>query len=76
MRWPTRSPARWQLALGEQQERLIEALLTLASSQRGIGQWEPFDLAHLIGHVLEQRHQDAERRGIQIDAALSSPRNR
>jgi hypothetical protein len=33
------------LALGDQQERLIEALLTLASSERGIERWEPFDLA-------------------------------
>ena len=33
------------LALGDQQERLIEALLTLATSEGGIEQWEPFDLA-------------------------------
>jgi signal transduction histidine kinase len=32
--------------LGDQQERLIDALLTLASSERGIDRWEPFDLVH------------------------------
>src|SRR5271165_4979850 len=35
-----RSTCQQVLALGEQQERLIEALLTLASSERGIAVWE------------------------------------
>ena len=33
------------LAVGEQQERLIEALLTLSRSQRGLNSHEPVDLA-------------------------------
>lgn len=33
------------LAVGEQQERLIEALLTLSRSQRGLADHEPVDLA-------------------------------
>jgi signal transduction histidine kinase len=33
------------LRLGEQQEKLIDALLTLASSERGISHAKPFDLA-------------------------------
>jgi signal transduction histidine kinase len=33
------------LALGRTQERLIDALLTLAASERGVEQREPFDLA-------------------------------
>jgi signal transduction histidine kinase len=35
------------LRLGQQQERLIDALLTLASSERGIERAEPFDLAEV-----------------------------
>jgi signal transduction histidine kinase len=39
------------LAAGEQQERLIEALLTLAHSERGLAQRESFDLAALTNRV-------------------------
>jgi signal transduction histidine kinase len=65
-----RSACRDVLALGEQQEHLIEALLTLASSERGIGQREPFDLAEVAGKVLLARRQDAKRRGIEVSEAL------
>src|SRR5580698_3875921 len=41
--------------LGDQQERLIAALLTLASSQRGIGQLECLDLADITRDVLLAR---------------------
>jgi signal transduction histidine kinase len=60
------------LALGDQQERLIEALLTLASSERGVEQWEPFDLADITGQVIDERRQEAERRGIHLQAALTA----
>ena len=59
------------LALGEQQERLIAALLTLASGEGGIEEWEPFDLAEIAGNVVLTRREDAERRGIELSAALS-----
>ena len=39
------------LQLGEQQERLIDALLTLATSERGVEHWEPFDLARDHRHA-------------------------
>jgi signal transduction histidine kinase len=58
------------LALGEQQEQLIDALLTLASSERGIGQPEQFDLARLAGPAIQARAADAERRHIQLTAEL------
>ncbi|HUY51319.1 MAG TPA: ATP-binding protein [Streptosporangiaceae bacterium] len=45
-----RSTCEELLTLGDQQERLIEALLTLASSQRGVDQWEPVE--HTGGHGL------------------------
>jgi signal transduction histidine kinase len=48
-----RSTCEQLLTLGHQQERLIEALLTLASSQRGVEQWERFDLvANLVDNAL------------------------
>jgi signal transduction histidine kinase len=60
------------LVLGNQQERLIEALLTLASSERGVEQWEPFDLADIAGQVINERRLEAERRGIHLQAALTA----
>jgi signal transduction histidine kinase len=60
------------LALGEAQERLIEALLTLAVSERGVERREPFDLADIAGDVLATRDQEARRRGIHVYTALSA----
>jgi signal transduction histidine kinase len=65
-----RSACQDVLVLGEQQEHLIGALLTLASSERGIGRPEPFDLAGVAGKVLATREQEAERRGIKVVAEL------
>ena len=67
-----RSTCQQVLALGDQQERLIDALLTLASSERGIDQWAPFDLAEIAGKAIMDRRQEADRRGIRIDAALDT----
>ncbi len=67
-----RSACEKALQWNEQQERLIDALLTLASSERGIERWEPFNLADLAGKAILDRHQDAERRNIRIDSALSA----
>jgi signal transduction histidine kinase len=58
------------LATGEQQERLIEALLTLARSQRGLDRREPIDLAVIAGEVLEARRPEAHLRGLTVGAAL------
>jgi signal transduction histidine kinase len=60
------------LRLGGQTERLMDALLTLASSERGIGQREPFDLAEVAGKVVHARRQEAERRGIRVGANLAA----
>ena len=67
-----RSTCKEVLVLGDQQERLIDALLTLASSERGVEQWEPFDLAEVARKVVLVRDQEAERRGIQVKTALSA----
>ena len=54
------------LALGAQQERTIDALLTLATSERGIAGREPFDLAELARKVAAARPS----RGLRVDLAL------
>jgi signal transduction histidine kinase len=58
------------LAAGEQQERLIEALLTLARSERGLAQRETFDLAILTESVLGTRRAELEERGLTLEATL------
>ena len=60
------------LAAGRQQERLIEALLTLSRGQAGIDRHEPFDLATVVEHVVHSRQEEVERRGLAGHAALSS----
>ena len=67
-----RSTCQQVLVLGDQQERLIEALLTLASSERGVERWEPFDLADLAGRAIDDRRPEAERRRIHLDATLTA----
>jgi signal transduction histidine kinase len=66
-----RSACEQVLALGKEQERLIEALLTLATSEGGIEQWEPFDLAEVAWHVVTTRREQAERRGIRVETRLA-----
>jgi signal transduction histidine kinase len=67
-----RSTCEQLLALGQQQERLIEALLALASGQAGLERAEPVDLAGLTGAVLAARGEQAAARGIVIGADLGA----
>ena len=60
------------LALGQQQERLIDALLTLATSERGPDQRQPIDLAHIAGKVMAERQAEADQSGIQVTAAFAA----
>ena len=59
------------LAAGAQQERLIEALLTLTRGHAGLDKREPFDLAAVTGQVLLTRRAEAKRRGLDLHTALS-----
>lgn len=58
------------LAAGEEQERLIEALLTLARSQRGLGRRERLDLAAVTREVLHEAPVD----GIRVRPELGEAR--
>lgn len=58
------------LALGQQQERLIEALLTLARGQQSLERHTSLDLADTATKVLASRQQDAGRQGIQVHATV------
>jgi signal transduction histidine kinase len=62
-----RSACEEVLRLGEQQGRLIDSLLTLASSERGIERAEPLDLAVLAGAVVASRGGG----NVRVDTALA-----
>ena len=59
------------LASGAQQERIIEALLTLTRGQAGLDRREPFDLATLAGRVLHARQSQARDLQLAIQADLA-----
>ncbi len=54
------------LAAGQQQERLIEGLLTLARSQRGLDQFEPVDLGAVVTEIALARSAEARERDVQL----------
>jgi signal transduction histidine kinase len=59
------------LASGAQQERLIDALLTLTRGQAGLTRREPFDLAILAEQVLLTRESGAWARSIDVRSFLA-----
>jgi signal transduction histidine kinase len=66
-----RACARVLLA-SEQQERLIDALLTLAQSQRGLKLRGPIDLAAVVSDALQTRQPEAQGRGLRVSARLAA----
>jgi len=58
------------LEAGREQERLIDALLTLARSQRGLDHKEPVDLTAVASEVLHAYEPSAAARGLHVDASL------
>jgi signal transduction histidine kinase len=58
------------LASGIEQERLLESLLTLASSERGLDRRDPIDVAALAADELEAARPELERRGLELRSAL------
>jgi signal transduction histidine kinase len=65
-----RSTCEEALALGAQQERLIDALLTLATSERGVERWEPVDLGELAAEIVAGRRHEADARGVTVELVL------
>ena len=64
-----RSACEEALALGGHQERLVQALLALATSERGVTRRDPVDLADVVRQVLVTRRDQAT--GIDLTDALA-----
>ena len=62
------------LALGARTERLIDALLTLATGERGIDRRDPFDLADLADRVVAARVDAAVQHDVRLEAKLGPAR--
>jgi signal transduction histidine kinase len=60
------------LEAGRAQERLIDALLTLARSQRGLDHKEPVHLAAVTSEVLHAHEPSAATRGLHVDASVGA----
>ncbi len=67
-----RATCKQVLEESEQQEQLIDALLSLAHSQRGIDQREPIDLVEVVEEELRAHELEAAAQGLRIETALHS----
>ncbi len=74
---PDTSNAEWRttaeevLATNDEQAHLIDALLTLASSEGGLSEREPVDLAPLVEATLAELRSETTRLEIHIDEATA-----
>lgn len=66
-----RSACQEALALGEHQERLVQALLALATSERGVTRRETLDLADVVEGVLAARRVQAVAGGVDLAERLT-----
>jgi len=73
---PAATTSTWQavsrdlLASNAEQERLIEAMLTLASSEAGPGEREPLDLAAITSEALAAARPAISRLGLNVHADI------
>ena len=67
-----RSTGQELLASNREQERLIEALLALASSEAGLDHHERIELAAICGDVLRRPHLDIDTLGLHVETAIGS----
>ena len=65
-----RSACEEALALGGHQERLVQALLTLATSERGVTRRDTLDLAQAVTGVLASRRDQAAETGVDLAGHL------
>ncbi|MGW2822959.1 sensor histidine kinase [Streptomyces sp. NPDC001443] len=66
-----RSACQEVLHLGAAQERLVESLLTLATSEQGVEHFEPLDLGAITAEAVLLRRPEAERRDVGVDVTLT-----
>jgi signal transduction histidine kinase len=66
-----RSTCEELLASGRDHEQLLEGLLTLASSERGLERREQLDLARVADHAILASRPEAERLELHIEPALA-----
>ncbi|MFC7383172.1 sensor histidine kinase [Sphaerisporangium rhizosphaerae] len=66
-----RSVCQEALALGEHQERLVQALLALATGEGGVTRWDAVDLAHLVQGVLASRRGLAQEKAVDLSERLA-----
>jgi signal transduction histidine kinase len=59
------------LESGRQQERMLEALLTLASTEAGLTRRQPVDLREVTGSVLRACHDEVQCRQLQVRTSLN-----
>jgi signal transduction histidine kinase len=57
-------------ANSEDTERLIDALLVLARSERGIERWSPVDLSSVVASVLDQSAPEATAAGVTMSSSV------
>jgi len=69
-----RATAREVLASSDEQERLIAALLTLASGESALNRREPVELAAVVAATLAALRPEIDRLGIHIDEATEPAR--
>ena len=60
------------LAVNQRNERLIDGLLTLASSEERLTEHRPVDLADIVRHLAAESHAAAQQAGVEIRTALAS----
>ena len=58
------------LAAGRDQERLLEAMLTLAASETGVGERKPVDLADVAAGVLATPRSEIDAGGLSVTSEL------
>jgi signal transduction histidine kinase len=58
------------LTIRKHQGRLLESLLTLSTSERGLDHSEPLDLSEIAEQVLANSRPEMERRGLRIESAI------
>jgi signal transduction histidine kinase len=77
LRKPSATIEQWRatghelLESGQHQERILEALLTLATSQAGLSRREPVDLSEVSAASLRATSPEAERQRLHIQTSLN-----